>query len=279
MKLVMPCLVAALLLAVPAAAQADGPPIVPPYGATVCDTAGTCMTTTEHGDSWARGQYLDAVVVQRPDGGYQLDTAGCGMLNALGLHPSQVNPALCSYVYAKAASWTAQRFHAYRRATPYFDAILWRVYPTRDGAPVLTGYAPDVLTSKPELNTADCNASGENGKWIVPWGPGPAGFGASEAAPEDFVLACGLPRAGSTSPPPAKPAKPQTCAAIVVAKKRVNVTSTSHACASARTILARYMRSGTKTSGWSCSKTAIGRTRTTTCSAATAKKIVGRWRV
>lgn len=43
---------AALLLVIPAAAHADGPPIIPPAGAVVC--AGSECMTTQPTDRWTR---------------------------------------------------------------------------------------------------------------------------------------------------------------------------------------------------------------------------------
>lgn len=284
-------LAVALLLALPAAAHA-GAPVVPPLGASVCAADGICMTLEatdavklSRTDNLAMSLTGPPGPVQTPAGAITWDRAPCTSIVKPWAPPVA---GACTEISCTLGEWELSRFHAYRTSEPYLRATVRRCYPARDDLPVIPAAAPDYLEHRLQFDTPDCNPTGDNEGWVVPWGPGPHGFAAAQSAPDEFAIACALPRIGTTAgegtsgtpPTPAPPAKAETCAPIVVAKKHVAVTSVGQACFGARNILAKFMRTGAEPAGWVCSRLAVGHARVASCGTPSkaAKKIVGRWR-
>lgn len=238
-------------------AQADG--LVAPIGAQACDATGYCMT-------WEAGDYFKGTTHRLVAG--------------------------TPYTLVQ---WDVSKSHVYRKKHPYVKAGYSRYFSfAADGVNLIPSDAPipNQITFHDEtLNTPDCDPNGENRLWINY--NEDRGVSVKWDAPHEFAAACGYtmdPMPGTTPPDPtvadpkpvvAEPAKPQSCVAIVVAKKRVAVTSTGQECSSARNILARFMRSGAEPRGWVCTRLAAGRSRSATCGTPSkaAKRIVGRWRV
>lgn len=279
-------LAAALLLCCPAASLAA--PVVPPVG----DAAGGY--TLEATDTWSqiglRGSNTSLPfdvtngVVRTPYNVLQWGSAGCSAVNLPGA--PQIGGA-CTLVPGQIATWRAQRFHRYRKTQPYLDVTLARFY-AADGPGVLV-FGTDVATVRPELDTPDCNMTGDNPGWVVPWGPGPAGLGAGPDAPDDFAAACGLPRPTSSDPtenpptiPTTNPTAAATCAPITYSRRRVKVTARSASCTSARTIMVRYLTRGIEPRGWVCVQTRLGRSRAASCGrpgrSASGPRIAATWR-
>lgn len=295
---------AALLLCCPAAAA--GAPIVPPVGTP----AGPY--TLEATDSWSqigsRGSNMalpfDSTngVVRTAAGALQWGSSGCIAVNQPG--GPQIGGA-CTLVPGTIVTWQAKRFHRYRKTQPFLDVTLARFY-AAESSEVIPTRANDQVAVHPEFDTPDCNATGDNEGWVVPWGPGPAGLAAGPDAPDDFAIACALPRPTSsgtgqvsqgtqgddekiTAVAPATAF--QRCGRVVPQRgRRAVVVARSVNCRSARNIIVRYARRGIEPRGWVCVTARSGRSRAATCArlqggkararqqATSAPRITARWR-
>lgn len=284
---------AALLLCVPAAAHARGP-VLPPVGASVC-TADTCIVLAETDSTVAAHQqaintsgppYQQGLL--RQNGAYHYDSSRCSIVN-LPLGPFNHSPGACYMVPGVHVTWLAKRTHPYRKRSAYMEGYFGRYYSEEGDHPWRVA---DSLTYRPELNTPDCNPSGENERWITILSDGK--FGANADAPEDFRLECGYQRAGqqstesteSTKPPEStQPAALQTtrCASVTIPRRRVAVTARGMSCVPARTIIARYIARGIEPRGWICVQARAGAARSASCGKAASGRartvrVSARWR-
>lgn len=249
--------------------QADAASIQPPVGTQVGGY------TLLESDSWtqvaARGSNMSLPgdvangVVRTPYNVLQWGSAGCSSVD-LPWGPQVAGN--CDVVSGTIVTWRATRSHAYR-AEPWLDATVQRFYATST-SDVITTTVADQFAVHPELDSADCRPEFHEG-WIVPYGPGPAGFGASAEAPDDYVAACGLPRAtevATTNPatiPTTNPTTAATCAPIAYQRRRVAVKATGASCTTGRNLMAAYLRSGTEPRGWVCVQARQGRSRAASC--------------
>lgn len=282
---------AALLMIITPAALADGPAAVPPIGAVACVDV-VCMVADEH-DTWTRPSAvlvafsepynIPGSVLLRPDGGWQWGAAGCSSVN-LPIGPF-VGGA-CTIVPGQHVGWQAERHHPYRK-DPYFIASFWRYYPARNGAPVVPGRYADSLEYHPELNSPDCNPTGDNQALMVLY-PGLDGVGyvASSSAPDEFREACRLLTSAEAAERVAElrvfhetqlfgpVGVARSCPSIIASGKRRMVRSSGVRCTPARNVLARYVRANRSTPGFRCSKGATW----AKCSRASGRATVARWR-
>lgn len=283
---------AAFLLVIPAAAHADGPPIIPPIGAVVC--AGSDCMTVAATDSWIRQDartinYAPPYdvwngVVQQPWGGLQWGGAGCSSVN---MPTGPFVGGACTIIPGVNATWRAQRFHRYRTSEDYYSAIIDRFYPTANGLPVIPGKGADTLTYRAQYNTPDCNPTGDNAAWFELY-PGLTGLGyiAGDNAPDDFADACNLPSSDEAAAIVAEHQREQeqrsygpggverACPVVRVGQYRFPVRSRGVYCGPSRDILARYMRGAGSSRGFTCRRW----TRVIRCARPSGRVIVGRVR-
>lgn len=283
---------AAILLSIPAAAHADGPPIIPPVGAVVC-SGSDCMTAQPM-DRWTRQSartinYAPPYdvwngVVQQPWGGLQWGGSGCSSVN------TPTGPFVggaCTIIPGVNATWRVQRFHRYRTSEDYYSAIIDRFYPTVNGLPVIAGRGADTLTYRPQFNTPDCNPTGDNAAWFELY-PGLTGLGyiASSDAPEDFADACGLPSRDEAASIVAAHQREQeqrsygpsgvdrACLGVRIGTSSAAVRSRGVYCGPSRDVLARFMRGAGSSRGFACRRW----TATIRCSRPSGRVIIGRVR-
>lgn len=280
-------IVAIVMLALPATAGAA--PIIPPIGA-----AGGSIVLDAR-DSWALASIRESNMnppfepaggaVRTAAGTLQWGASGCRSIN---LPWGPTVPGACTVVQGMVATWYATRAHQYRQKGPWMTAVLTRFYAGSSNEVIFTE-PKDQFVERPELNTPDCNPSGENRKWFLT----PLVGGVNEIsmlpnhnAPDDFVAGCGGKRQGEATtegddqkPASAAPAKVKSCAPIAHGKKRVAVTSLGMQCGPARNVLARYMRRGIEPRGWVCARLGVGKVRAASCGTPgrSAKRVVGRW--
>lgn len=280
---------AAILLTIPAAASAD---VEPPIGDTVC-SAGACMTL-EQSDAyeefsyraWNMGSLIEPRgVLRRFDGSLAWGSTGCSGIYALGL---AFPPGACTPAPGYAAAWEVQRFHRFRKAHPYLVGYVYRYHPLVGD--VIDGKTPDALEQYPEWNSADCNPTGENERYMVLY-PGLDGTGyiARADAPEGFREACKLLTSDEAAARVAqliraqelrdygRPSVDRTCADVAMSGTEVDVASDGVTCAPARDVLARFLRGAGASRGFRCTKLL----RAASCrrvSQVSSRTIIGRWR-
>lgn len=267
-----------VMFTTPASAHA-GP--VPPIGATLCSEAGVCMTTLATDNPQGSTQYVSYEAVQHPSGFVAWGSEGCSSVSTVPF------PGACVTVPCVFTTWTFTRHHVYRSSDWHLRGAARRCFPFRADIAEISVPGPDFVESRPQFDTPDCNPTGDNERWFTspPDAAGVTHIGMKPSvyAPDDFAAMCG---GRESTPPPAlvvadPPAKAATCAPIAVGKRKAAVTSLGLACASARNVLARFIRSGVEPRGWVCSRLSAGKLRSASCGTPgrAAKRIVGRWRL
>lgn len=274
-------LVALLVFPVPA----DAAPIVPPVG----DVVGGY--TLEATDTWTslgtRGSNMSLPadvangVVRTPAGALQWGSDGCSSVD-LPWGPQVAGN--CDLVPGTIATWRATRSHPFRK-TPWLDVTVQRFYAT-SSSEVITTRAADQIAVHEDLNTPDCNPTGDNAAWFVV--DGAVSMTPNALAPADFHAACAPtnPTVDSTTNPTVNPTTNPTtaarCAPLAYQRRRVAVTARGASCTTGRNIMAAYLRRGVEPRGWVCVTARQGRSRAASCArvgrARSGPRVSGTWR-
>lgn len=212
--------------------------------------------------------------------GFSVSAIGCQLVNHYGMPPT-ISPVTCTKILGDYEHYELRRFHKYRPRSPHIIAS-YTMFRGEDGitADASAKIGPYVQIQA-NANSADCHDTDNN----------PVthnveqGYRFKIDAPADFIEQCShavKPYLAPGTKPPAvqpsidKPVKPENttarCAAVRVGKKTARIVSINTACATARSVMSRYLRTKREPAGWMCLSVRVGKNRVAKCAKETSGK-------